>query len=204
MTDSNSTSLEIGIRGLLILESAKNYRYYPDNAEETWAQFPVMDLEKFAAQRGIQRQLVEALTASRAPIALCNAEPRTFLVNLDAFQSLPEADARPRLTPISLDLGGSDDVYLIHEHARYYAVGAPKLGTLDYEDAAYAEALVKRGVVAAALPKNSIPIGTHCVLINLPELLPPELLSPVSVGFGDSGGGESWEEGVDTLTTSAP
>lgn len=162
---------EVGIRGLLVRSlDQKTYRYFPDNKNASWTQFEVTE-DTLPEHRTLSWAYVEKLTASRAPVALCTTKPRTFLINLDAFRSLKKP-TRPQLAPQKVEVEDEEDLYVMHEEGKYYAVPAGKLKELSALDATYAQALVARGVVAAALPANQLPVGTHCVLLNLPEFVP--------------------------------
>ena len=171
--DKKRASAKVGARGLLVLGLDKQtYSYFPDNENTSWTQFAMtQEAAAILEQRGLSLGVVEMLTKSLAPVALCQRKPRTFLVNLDAFKSL-EKPKRPELKKQELELAENEDLYIMHEEGNYYTVPGHALEELDPGDTTYAQALVARGVVAAALPANALPVGTHCVLLNLPEFVP--------------------------------
>lgn len=165
----------VGPRGLLVHEGAdvnNGYRYFPDNEQSSWRRYGVK-LDAILAQRNLNPAKVSAIVESKAPLA--KLSEKTFLVNLDAFSGLAEASEAVRKTAGPFQgqkPADGEKVFLLHEHNAYYAVPDRDLHNLEPLDQGEARVLIKRGTIAAALPPNALPIGTHCVLVNLTPLVP--------------------------------
>lgn len=194
--------LGIGARGLVVHDHRKEdghqYSYFPDNSNVSWRSYGVKSLESLEA--GIYTAQVDGVVKSRAPVAVFmrgqslgsvaqsqsvqkseDKQSRAFLINLDAFLGLEE-----RQTVAGDEKGGGvgtgnsevpqadkgSDLFLIYEKGKYHAVYGNQLKEMNRLDKGEAKVLVRRGAVAAAIPPNKLPYGTHCALINLMQLVP--------------------------------
>jgi hypothetical protein len=83
------------------------------------------------------------------------------------FGKLTELD--PGLSPPGTGTPGpapTGQAVIIYDGAKYYGVGADKWQPMVPGGEGDAGVLVNRGAVVATIPKNEIPSGTYCVLIN--------------------------------------
>jgi hypothetical protein len=139
---------DIGTRGLVVHTKNEEYKYV---TEETW--------RSRGARSNRNVQDLKRLQAVIAPIA-----PTTVFVNFDLLKGLSPG--------VSSNGGGapapnSEWTILVNEDANLVEVSSTLFETLDAGSLGDAAVLVRRGAVVAAIPQNSIPSGSFCVLINL-------------------------------------
>jgi hypothetical protein len=174
----------IGARGIVLHAGDRHggtYFFYADNREgQTWRKFEV-DPKTLPDKFGVNLEVVDLLIANSVSTAVlkarANAPPKVVFLNLDALHDLADPSqgqgGRARQGHLSEKGHGLPfETFLIHEKGVFYAIPEAALNPLEEEDAGEAKVLVRRGVVAAAVPNNDIPIGTNCVVVNLTEIFP--------------------------------
>jgi len=147
----------IGARGLVVYDG-KTYSYI---RESEWrAQGYVADapaeFEALVRLNAVVAQLGEAI-----------------LIDLDRLGELepPSEDIEPHESKEPWQEKGRSVV--LRENALFYQVTEEKLSALDEGFEGDAGVVVTRGAVVAAIPSNSIPSGTYCVLVNRTSLTRP-------------------------------
>jgi hypothetical protein len=161
----------IGSRGLVVfLSNQDRFRYV---TEGTWRQ----NSNILTAPTPNTTKL-QALGAAVAPVR--DATSTTF-VNLDALANLaketvPGTRYPPNPPPIPPTTGNfSVVVYETLTGAsagQYYMVPSALFAQLAAGAEGDAAVLVRRGAVLAAIPTNSIPSGSFCVLVNIAGIKP--------------------------------
>jgi hypothetical protein len=168
----------IGLRGVVVHSGVSDlgaYAYYPDNKEESWRQREV-EIEAAASTRGFTPALVTQLAENQVTLALLQTPSvagKTYFLNLDAFRDLGSEPSADPQSAASLPPATANAI-LIRETSRYYLIAESELRDLNPKDAGEAKIVVRRGAVTAAIPNNSLPLGTNCVLINKTQLLGPK------------------------------
>jgi hypothetical protein len=163
---------EIGPRGLLVHcgdDDGSGYKYYEDNKDVSWRVFEV-DAGQVAKETETTPDELAFLVNKRAPVAALSTS--SFLINLNAFHGLPRLAGEPPTGKLGTESDISKGLFLMHEDGKYYAIPVTALKPLGPLDEGDAQVIIKRGTVAAAIPPNDLPIGTHCVLLNLTQLMP--------------------------------
>ena len=152
---------EIGERGLVVYFKDK----YSFVTEDDWHKNPLQE------PADIDTATQSALSAGAI---LANLDGQcTVLVNLDRFpapegQILPPGPKERPWQPATED---SPSV-LFQENGTCYQIRKSDWKSLDPGFEGDAGVLVKRGALVAAIPRNEIPSGSYCVLVNLASIAP--------------------------------
>jgi hypothetical protein len=150
---------DIGVRGLVVCDREGQYRYV---AEATWRK----DGKVYPATESTKA--LQKLQAVVAPL-----DRAVVFLNLDELPGAPPATStdksgRTRAAgesrgPWSIVVSETDSKGTTELTEVSSELSAP----LDPGAEGDAGVLVRRGAVVAAIPKNSIPSGSFCVLVNL-------------------------------------
>jgi hypothetical protein len=146
---------DIGARGLVVHDGEK-YFYV---LEETWRNMVAPKPPPNAPE----------LVSLRAAVAVLAAEPINVFVNLNEI-SFGDAETRAASGDKPPSGTQSSRRVVLHDNDKYYEIPDAAWSTIDENSAGDARVLVKRGALVAAIPKNTIPSGTWCVLVNLKSL----------------------------------
>jgi len=152
---SNASINEIGTRGLVVFKDDTYYFV----TEKTWrdkgplsdaaANLPLAELNK-----------VKAVVAELGDVVY---------VDLDQLHNLDDASVETPATTNAWSKSGPSIV--LREKGNYFQVALDTDDTIEKGFEGDARVLVNRGAVVAAVPQNTIPTGSYCVLLNLSSLL---------------------------------
>ena len=158
---------EIGERGLVVYDG-EHYHYV---TEGDWRNRP---LQEPAPQ--IDAAANNALTAG-AILAKLESQ-NTVLVDLDTLPK-PEASTTPSgpiFRPWHNPTRDTEPSVLLREtkngQSTFYQVREDDWQLLEAGFEGDAGVLVRRGALVAAIPRNEIPSGSYCVLVNLASIAP--------------------------------
>jgi hypothetical protein len=144
----------IGARGLVVFDG-KTYSYIREGdwrAQGYVAGAPAV-LEQLAQLKAVVAQLGDSI-----------------VVDLDQLDlEDPSVEVKPTESKTPWQGGRS---VVLRENAYLYQITEAQLSGLDEGFEGDAGVLVTRGAVVAAIPSNSIPSGTYCVLVNRTSLKP--------------------------------
>jgi hypothetical protein len=150
---------DIGTRGLVVFDP-DGYSY---SLEDSWRDFKIQDPST---------ELI-ALARSRAVVARTTQSSSAVFVNLSEME-FPRDDEPAAFEPGEATAEGgaeADATVILHEEGSFFAVTEQDLFTLEEGAEGDAGVLVNRGTIVAAIPRNDIPSGTWCVLVNLPSIV---------------------------------
>jgi hypothetical protein len=145
---------DIGTAGLVVHTNKKDYKYV---TESDWRSkgTSVMTTPEVADLRRLQAAVAPIVSEGRSV---------TIFVNFDKLGGL---SATGSSSPTGKSTGSSEWSILVNEGSNLVEVPSELFATLDPGSLGDAAVLVRRGAVVATIPKNSIPSGSFCVLINL-------------------------------------
>ncbi len=152
---SNASINEIGTRGLVVFKDDKYYFV----TEKDWRnKGPLSDAAANLPLPELDR--VKAVVAELDNVVFVDLNK---LHNLD--------DASVATPPTSIAWSKSDLSIVLREDNNFFQVALDEDDTIDDGFEGDARVLVNRGAVVAAIPQNTIPTGSYCVLLNLSSLL---------------------------------
>jgi hypothetical protein len=149
----------IGTRGLVVfLGDKEGFQYV---TEGTWRQ------ESQQRPPTANTKKLQELCAAVAPVN--DAGSPCAFVNFAALKNLSPAD--PQAKPITPNPSRTAKwSIVVYENTTFYEIPSKLFTPLDVGSAGDAAVLVRRGAVLATIPKNNIPSGTFCVLVNMPAI----------------------------------
>jgi hypothetical protein len=142
---------DVGSRGLVVFDG-KDYSYITEVSWRNGTQI-----------RGMPNELTP-LRETKSVLAKLN---NVTYVDLDRIAGLadPRGDNNGDRT-----LNSTKKSVVFREGDRFFQIMLDELNELPEGFEGSARTLVTRGAIVAAIPKNDIPSGTYCVLVNLANL----------------------------------
>ena len=157
----------IGARGLVVFLGAGVADPYQYVEEGDWRALA-------AAPNPLPQEATE-LAKLHAVVAPLSADSlghsRDVFVNFDEMPTLARTKLQPKAqgqttAPSQAQWGR----LIVHENGNFYGIESSLFSPLDAGSLGDTFVLVRRGAIAAAIPRNNIPSGSFCVLVNLPAI----------------------------------
>lgn len=152
---SNASINQIGTRGLVVFKDDKYYFV----TEKTWR-------DKGPLSDAATNLPLTELNKVKAVVAELD---NVVYVDLNQLHNLDDASVA---TPATTNTWSKSDLSIVlREDNNYFQVALDEEDTIEDGFEGDARVLVNRGAIVAAVPQNTIPTGSYCVLLNLSSLL---------------------------------
>jgi hypothetical protein len=146
---------EIGARGLVVFDG-ENYQFVQ---EHKWR------------ERGPVKKESEQTEQLRAFGVIVARLDDGIYIDLDKLIGLEESEGDIKSGPAQFALAHEPRSVLFRHETKLFQVPESDWIELDDGFEGAAGVVVTRGAVVAAVGQNSIPSGTYCVVVNLPQIL---------------------------------
>lgn len=148
---------DLGSRGLVVYDGQnESYRYI---TEKDWR-----------AKTHVTSPIPAEVASLRETKSVMAKVRSAIYVDLDMMAGLEKPSGE---TNGNVQLDTSKASVVFREGGAYFQIMIGDLPKLPPGFEGSARVLVNRGAVLAAIPKNDIPSGSYCVLVNLPSLQDP-------------------------------
>jgi hypothetical protein len=146
---------EIGSRGLVVFDG-ENYKFVQEH--------------KWRERGPVTAEPPEIARLQYLGVIVAKLEEGIY-IDLDKLVGLEESEVGIESGEARFELATDPESVLFRHDKQLYQV--PKSDWIDLDDGfeGAAGVVVTRGAVVAAVGQNSIPSGTYCVVVNLPQIL---------------------------------